>query len=81
MDIKPWEGPVEVELEDIGSREVDSVMDAADCLFTAWPLHEGKAFDQDMKVFAQVLDGRRSPSAARVAFIAAAKEANLSVRT
>lgn len=80
MDAKSWDGAVKVKLRSKQSpREVRNVMDAADCLFTAWPRHEGAAFDEALKVFAQVFDGRRKPSAAREAFIAAAKEARLPI--
>jgi hypothetical protein len=79
MDVKSWDETVTVELDDSECREVGDVMEAADCLFSAWPLHEGEAFDRAMKVFAQVLDGRREPDLARKAFIAAAKEARVTV--
>jgi hypothetical protein len=79
MDEKSWDGTVKIKLKSRTSREVGNVMEAADCLFTAWPRHQGAAFDEALKVFAQVFDGRREPSAARKAFIAAAKEARLPV--
>ena len=81
MDVKSWDETVTVELPDDQAREVGDVMEAADCLFSDWPRHDGEAFDQAMKAFAQVLDGRREPAVGRKAFIAAAKEARLTIHT
>lgn len=79
MDVKSWDETVTVELDGDRPREVGDVMEAADCLFSAWPCHEGEAFDRAFKIFAQVLDGRRDPNLARKAFIAAAREAQVTV--
>ncbi|MEO9337225.1 DUF982 domain-containing protein [Mesorhizobium sp. SB112] len=77
-DIKPFDNPVKVELGPIGShRMVKSTKEAAECLLTDWPLNRGPRHGEALDACLKVLDGHRSTSDARDAFIEAAKESEI----
>lgn len=77
-----WGEPVEVELGAIGSyRVISDTEQTAEALLFRWPADEGEAFDLAKRTCLAVLEGENeNPDAARNAFLAAAEEAEVSVR-
>lgn len=76
-----WSQPVEAELGGIGSyRVISDTEQAAEALLYRWPIHKGKAYSAAKRVCLNVLEGEGEPHEARDAFLAAAAEADISVR-
>jgi hypothetical protein len=61
-------------------RVVASTRDAAEVLLKDWPLAESSKRTRAMEACLSVIRGEKPPSAARSAFIAAAREAKVLVR-
>ena len=79
-DEKPFDAPVTVEVGQVGKyRLVSTTREAADCLLTVWPLNRGPRHRDAVDACLKVLDGHRSTSDARDAFIEAAKESEVYV--
>lgn len=82
MDMKLWDKPVEIELGRIGHcRVVTSTREAAECLMTRWPEAGGPAQAAARRACLEVLEGNAPPEVARQAFIDAAEEAGIFVRS
>ncbi|KAB1087875.1 DUF982 domain-containing protein [Neorhizobium galegae] len=77
-----WSEPVEIELGSIGSyRVISDTEQAAEALLFRWPVDKGKAFTSAKRVCLAVLEGENETfEDARNAFLAAAEEADVSVR-
>ncbi|MFB2553529.1 DUF982 domain-containing protein [Ensifer soli] len=73
-----WGEPVILEADSRVIR-VQSTRDAALCLTNHWPLSEGAALDDALRICEKVLAGDLPPSKARAAFTDAAREANFNV--
>ncbi len=81
MDPKRWSKPITFETLRLGQyRTVASTQEAARALVADWPIQRGRQLRAARKTCAAVLDGRKPPSEARNAFIAAAVEAHVFVR-
>ncbi len=82
MDAKLWNKPVEVELGRIGHfRAITSTREAAECLLTRWPESAGPAHAAARRACLAVLEGKAEPEVARQAFIDAAEESGIFVRS
>ncbi len=76
-----WNEPVEIELERLGMyKTIPDTDTAARTLVFDWPLEEGNALAAAKAACFAVLKGAAEPESAREAFIAAAAEADRSVR-
>lgn len=76
-----WKRPVTVETKEVGQRmDIESTEAATDYLLSHWPRDPGgNAFDAAKAVLLDAFDGKRPPSEARQAFVAALREANIAV--
>ncbi|MDW9500070.1 DUF982 domain-containing protein [Sinorhizobium meliloti] len=77
-----WDKSVELELgtED-KYRDVKSTREAVECLLQRWPRRDGPALAAAKRVCLQALDGKVKTERARRAFIKAAEEAHISIRS
>ena len=81
MDPKRWSKPITFETSHLGQyRTIVSTQEAARALVNDWPLEKGRQLKTARKTCADVLEGKKPPSEARNAFIAAAVEADVFVR-
>ena len=82
MVIQQWNHGVDLELHGIGGyRTVRSTDDAALCLLQRWPTGKGKAYMVAQRTCLDALEGRATAENARQAFIKAAREANIHIRS
>lgn len=82
MAVQIWNDGVELELEKVGSyRTVRSTEEAAECLLYRWPVHDGKAWLAAQRACLAALDGKSTADKARQAFLKAADEADIFVRS
>jgi hypothetical protein len=80
-DEKPFDAPVTVEVGEVGKyRQIRTTREASECLLTVWPLNRGPRHRDAVDACLKVLDGHRSTSDAREAFIEAAKESEVYVQ-
>ncbi|UXN59171.1 DUF982 domain-containing protein [Phyllobacterium zundukense] len=71
---------VTIETEPLGgTRNISSVEEAADFLEIYWPIKTGKKFVEAKQACIEALEGKIMCTAARSAFIEAAKEADIYV--
>lgn len=78
----PWTRPVVVSLgEPATETVVDTTQAAAWSLIEDWPLDDGVALDRALLVCAAVDAGKRKPEEARQAFVEAAREAGILLRS
>jgi Protein of unknown function (DUF982) len=79
---KDWNKGVTLALEGPGQfRTIETMQEASWVLIEDWPLEDGPELDKALIVFEAVLKGKKSPEAARLAFIAAAIEAGIEVKS
>jgi len=79
---KPWKKPVTLALGEDGSDvTIDSTEAASWAMIEDWPTEEGPALDKALLVCMDVVAGKKSDEDARRAFIEAAMEAGIAVRT
>lgn len=79
---QPWDKGVELELHGVGKyRMVKSTDDAALCLLNRWPTNKGAAWIKAQKACLAALERRITARRARKAFIEAAEEANIYIRS
>ncbi|WP_037380770.1 DUF982 domain-containing protein [Sinorhizobium americanum] len=77
-----WDKSVELELGETGGyRAVKSTREAVECLLLRWPQHDGRALAAAKRTCLQALDGKIAIEKARRAFIKAAEEAHISIRS
>jgi hypothetical protein len=82
MAIQQWEDGVDLEIHGIGGyRTVRSTEDAALCLLERWPTGKGKAYMVAQRTCLDALEGRATAENARQAFIKAAREAKIHIRS
>ena len=78
----PWKKPVLVALEEPGVYvSIESTQAASWALIEDWPEEDGEKLDRALLVFAAVDAGKKKPEDARQAFIEAALEAGLDVKS
>ncbi|UHS61579.1 DUF982 domain-containing protein [Agrobacterium vaccinii] len=78
----PWKKPVLVALEEPGVYvSIGSTQAASWALIEDWPEEDGEKLDRALLVFAAVDAGKKKPEDARQAFIEAALEAGLDVKS
>lgn len=78
----PWKKPVLVALEEPGVYvSIESTQAASWALIEDWPEEDGEKLDRALLVFAAVDAGKKKPEDARQAFIEAAIEAGLDVKS
>ena len=78
----PWKKPVTVLIgEPPAESVVETTQGAAWALIEDWPLEDGTALDRALAICAAVDAGKRKPEDARQAFVEAAKEAGILVRS
>ncbi|KAA0695544.1 DUF982 domain-containing protein [Neorhizobium sp. P12A] len=77
-DLK-WKSPVEVSFAQEGSKVVQNPFEALVCLTDMWPSIRGLRFLKARSACRAALDGRKTAEEARAEFIAAAKEARLTM--
>jgi hypothetical protein len=81
MDPKRWSKPLTFQSQAQASpRTIVSTSEAVSVLANNWPIDRGRSLKRAKKACRDVMDGKRPPSEARSAFIAAAVEANIFVR-
>ena len=81
MDPKRWSRPITFEAPRLGQhRTIASTQEAARVLINDWPIQKGRQLKAARKACLAVLEGKKPPSEARNAFIAAAVEADVFVR-
>jgi hypothetical protein len=81
MDPKRWSKPLTLESPKLGRHHtINSTSEAALVLKNNWPIKRGQNLKRARKTCLEVLDGKKAPSEARSAFIAAAVEAHVFVR-
>jgi hypothetical protein len=78
-DPKRFDRPVVVEDWRGTVRILASTLDAAHFLMNAWPVGRGDRHVEAIDACIEVLRGERPPAEARAAFVAAAREAEISV--
>jgi hypothetical protein len=61
------------------AMEIKDVRNAMFVLAAKWPVTYGRAFQRALVFCARAIEGKCSPSRARLAFLAAAREANVAV--
>jgi len=77
-----WEKGVDLELHGVGKyRMVKSTEDAADCLVYRWPNPQGQSWMKAQRACLKALEGRITARMARDAFIEAAEEADIYIRS
>lgn len=78
---KSWNKGVTLALEGPGQfTTIDTLEQASWALIEDWPLEEGDALDKALLILEAALGGKKSPEAARLAFIAAAIEAEIEIK-
>ena len=81
MDPKRWSKPLTYQAPtQPAPRTIGSTSEAVSVLANSWPIDRGRSLKHAKKACREVLEGKRPPSEARSAFIAAAVEANIFVR-
>lgn len=77
-----WDKSVELQLHGTGAyRTVKTTEDAAICLLERWPRGTGQAFFKAQAACLDGLDGKLPAAKVRQAFISAAKEADIHIRS
>ncbi|MQW88926.1 DUF982 domain-containing protein [Sinorhizobium saheli] len=77
-----WDKSVELRFGETGNyRDVKSTREAVECLLVRWPLQEGRALAAAKRMCLQALEGKVDTEKARRAFIKAAEEAHISIRS
>lgn len=76
-----WTKPVTLALEGPGKfTTIRTLQEATWALIEDWPLEDGPALDRALTVIEAALKGKKKPEDARMAFIAAAREAQIEMR-
>ncbi|MDO1585087.1 DUF982 domain-containing protein [Rhizobium oryzicola] len=76
-----WNKGVTLALDGPGQfRTISSLQEASWALIEDWPLEDGDELDKALLIFEAALKGKKSPEAARLAFIAAAIEAGIEIK-
>ena len=79
---KEWNKGVTLALDGPGQyRTISTLQEASWALIEDWPIEEGDALDKALLVFEAVMKGKKPVEAARLAFIAAAVEAGIDIKS
>lgn len=82
MDMKTWNVMVTLEVPRMGEfRHVGSALEAVDCLYSCWRGTRGDAHRQAINTCLAVLDDDGPAEASRDAFIAAARDSHIAVKS
>lgn len=82
MDNGMWEEPVTFETSKLGKYwTVTSTAEAARALMERWPVETGAAYKAALRTCLAVMEGKVRPAEARQAFLDAAEEADVFVRS
>ena len=77
-----WPEPVLLALEEPGQYVSIATTQAASwAMIEDWPIEDGPALDRALLICADVIKGKRTNDEARLAFIAAAVEAGIDIKT
>lgn len=78
MEVQYWDAPVEVKLEGRDHRRtITATCFACECLLTLWPECHGPAYRAAVRTCVEAMRGEKDQSSARMAFIRAAREAQV----
>ncbi|WP_313616715.1 DUF982 domain-containing protein [Agrobacterium sp.] len=78
---KSWNKPVTLALEEPGQfTTISNLQEASWALIEDWPLDEGEALDKALLVLEAAIKGKKTVEEARLAFIAAAIEAEIEIK-
>ena len=76
-----WNKGVTLALEGPGKfTTISTLQQASWALLEDWPTEDGEALDRALLIIEAALKGRKTPEQARMAFIAAAHEAQIEIR-
>jgi len=76
-----WNKGVTLALEGPGKfTTISTLQQASWALIEDWPTEDGEALDRALLIIEAALKGRKTPEQARMAFIAAAHEAQIEIR-
>lgn len=76
-----WTKPVTLALEGPGKfTTIRTLQEATWALIEDWPVEDGPALDRALTVIEAALKGKKRPEDARMALIAAAREAQIEMR-
>lgn len=76
-----WSKGVTLALEAPGKfTTINNIREASWALIEDWPIEDGDALDHALLVIEAAIKGRKTPEVARLAFIAAAHEAQIEIR-
>jgi len=82
MDDSSWEEPITFETNRLGKYwTVTSTAEAARALMERWPVDTGEAYEAALRTCLAAMEGRETPDDARGAFLKAAEEADVFIRT
>ena len=77
-----WHKGVTLALDGPGQyRTITTLQEASWALIEDWPLEDGEALDKALIVFEAAMKGKKTAEAARLAFIAAAIEAGIDIKS
>lgn len=77
-----WNKGVTLALDGPGQyRTISTLQEASWALIEDWPLEDGDALDKALLIFEAAMKGKKAAEAARLAFIAAAIEAGIDVKS
>lgn len=77
---KNWNKGVTLALEAPGKfTTINTIQEASWALIEDWPIEDGEALDHALLVIEAAMKGRKTPEEARLAFIAAACEAEIEI--
>ena len=77
----PWDKPVSLNMLDGKCRTVVGPLDAMKCLQSEWPVRNGAYYGCAVRACDAALKHRKRPEDARAAFLAASREAFLTIVT
>ncbi|PDT83208.1 DUF982 domain-containing protein [Sinorhizobium sp. BJ1] len=77
----PWNEPVNLNMLDGKCRTVIGPLDAMKCLQSEWPVRHGAYYGCAVRACNAALRHRKRPEDARAAFLAASREAFLTIVT
>ncbi|SCB35732.1 DUF982 domain-containing protein [Rhizobium lusitanum] len=82
MEYGDWSNPVIVDLDGIGRYAIiTNALDAANCMSEEWPVYGGAAVSEAVLVCLDAILGKVSAEDSRDAFLEAAREAGLYVKS
>jgi hypothetical protein len=79
MDPRMWDEPVQLDTSLARPQSIGSTLEASDFLLNRWPIAEGDCRNHAVQVCDAVLSGFDPPHKAKDAFVAAAREAGMTI--